>query len=133
MQACGGNADFAAQAELAAVGKARGGIDHHHRRAQRVDEALGIAAVFGGNHFGVVGGIAADVGNGRIQIVDHAYRQHQVEELGGVILVGGGAAAWQLRLGTLVRTQLHTALAQRPCHAWQECIGHVAVHQQRLQ
>lgn len=45
MQAGGGDTDFRAHAELAAIGKARGGVDHDHGAARRGDEAFSFARI----------------------------------------------------------------------------------------
>ncbi len=81
----------------------------------------------------MVGGIAADVRDGRIEVIHHPHGQHQIQELGGVIRIGGCVATRQQRLRSRVGAQLHAALAERLCHARQERFGHIAVHQQGLQ
>ena len=80
VQPGGGDADFGAESQFAAVTEARRGVDHHHGRTDRLHEALRGGLVAGGDDLGVVGAVAADVRQGVFQTVDHAYGEDKVEE-----------------------------------------------------
>ncbi|MNO08433.1 hypothetical protein D3C81_2310720 [compost metagenome] len=68
-----------------------------------------------------------------IKIVDHADRQYQIEEFGGIVVLAGRGASRQQRPRALVCTQLHATFGQRQCSTRQERCGNVPVHQQGLQ
>ena len=69
VQARGRDADLGAEAELAAVGEARRGVDHHHRSAQCLATKRSAAAASrGDDHLGVVGAVAADVRDARRRV-----------------------------------------------------------------
>ena len=133
MQARGGNADLRAQAQFAAIGKTRGGVDHHHRRAQRFDEAARGSLVGGGNDLGVVGGVATDMGDGLLQAFDHAHGDDQVQELGGIVVLAGRLRIGHQGTGRRVATDLHAANTQRLRGPRQEIRRHLRMHQQGLQ
>ena len=133
MQPGGGDADLGAEAEFAAIAEAGGGVDHHHGGADRLHEALRGGLVGGGDDFGVVGAVAADVGDAGVEVVDHAHGEDQVEELGGVVVVGRRVHVGYQGAAAFVAAQFDAALTQCLRGAWQERIGHVAMHQQRLQ
>src|SRR5690606_19075763 len=107
VQAGGGDADLGAESEFAAVAEARGGVDHHHGRADRGYEAARRDLVGGGDGFGMVGGVAVDVGKGIVEIIDDAYGEDQVEEFGGVVVIGGGQHVGHLLAAALVAAQFH--------------------------
>ena len=81
----------------------------------------------------MVGAVAADVRDGGVEVVDHAHGEDQVEELGGVVVVGRRAHVGHQGAAALVAAQLDAAFAQCLRGAWQERFGDVAMHQQRLQ
>jgi len=62
VQPGGGDADLGAETQLAAVAEAEGGADHHHGGADRLHESLRSGFVGGGDDFGVVVAVAADMG-----------------------------------------------------------------------
>ena len=70
-----GNADLRAEAEHAAVGKARGGVDVHRRRIDFAGEAARRGQIAGDDALAVVAGIAADVGDGLVDAGNDLYRQ----------------------------------------------------------
>src|SRR5437667_1106784 len=57
----GGDADLGTQPELAAVGEAGRGVDHHRGRVDLVDEAVGRLGIAGDDGFSVIGAPALDV------------------------------------------------------------------------
>ena len=89
VQLLGGNAHLGAQAQLAAVGEAGGGVHDHRGRIDLGDEALGVGEVVGQDRLGVPGGPGADVLDGVVQAVHHGHRQVQVHVFGGPVLLGG--------------------------------------------
>ena len=133
MQARGRDPDLGAQAQFAAVGEARGRVDHHHRRAQRVDEPACGGLVRGGDDFGMVGGVPAHVVDRLRQVVDHAHGDDQVEELGRIVVLARRRCVGQQRPGRRIAADLDPARAQRRAGRGQEPRRDVGVHQQRLQ
>ena len=118
--------------ELLAVDEAGGGVDEDRGGVDLADEAVGGPQVVGDDRLAVAAAVAGDVGDGGVEGVDHPHRQLQVEELGGVVVVGGDGrhpVAEDLA-GGLVADQLD-ALEPRG-HLAEERGGDVAVHEQRL-
>src|SRR3546814_1585052 len=74
VQARGGDADLRAQPPPAPALEPRRGVDPQRRTADRAHEAVGRGLVGGGDHLGVVGGMALDVGDGVVDRIDHAHR-----------------------------------------------------------
>ena len=64
-------------------------FDEHGGGVDLAAEAVGRAEVVGDDRLAVPGAVAGDVGDGGVERVDHPHGQLQVEELGGVVLVGG--------------------------------------------
>ncbi|MNN17092.1 hypothetical protein D3C81_1302620 [compost metagenome] len=133
MQARGGDADFRTESQFAAIREPRRGVDHHHRRAQRVHEGFAVCGIAGGDHFGVIGGVLLDMRDGRADIRHHADRQDQIEILGSVVVFGSGQHIRQQRLRGRIAAQFHTAFAQCSGGKRQELRRDGFVHQQRLQ
>ena len=75
MQAPGGDADFRAHAEFAAVGELRRGVVQHDSAVEAGEEALGGGAVVGDDAIGVLRAISADVRDGAIDAVDASSRR----------------------------------------------------------
>ena len=87
MELLRGDAHLAAEAELAPVGKARGGIDIGRSAVRAVDKALGARGVLGDDGIAVVRRVGEDVRDGGIQTVHHADGENVVEILGVKVLL----------------------------------------------
>src|SRR5690606_12787667 len=86
----GGDADFGAHAELAAVGELGGGVVHHHRAVDRGHEAAGGLGVLGQDRVGVVAGVRVDPGDALVEAVDDLHAGDGVEVLGVPVFLGRG-------------------------------------------
>ena len=135
MELLGGNAHLAAQAELAAVGEAGGGV-HVHRGAVHTGGKAGGGLLVGGDDgVAVVGGMGGNVGDGRVQAVHHAHRHLVIQILGVEILFTGGNTLDDGG-GLRVQMQFHgghpgggAAFAQALFQHGQEAGGNILVHQ----
>src|SRR5699024_4948479 len=67
----GGDAHFAAQTELPAVGEPGGGVPVHRRAVHQGEELPGGGLVIGNDGVGVVGGVGGDMGDGLLHAVHH--------------------------------------------------------------
>src|SRR5690606_39002732 len=97
------------------------------------DESLGVGGGTGGDDFGVVGGVALDVDDGGLQVVDHAHGQHQVQVFGVPVRVGGRDHVRHQGARCVIASQFDATLAQRDRRPWQEFASDVLVHQQGFQ
>ena len=77
--------------------------------------------------------MAADVGDGGVEVVDHADGEDQIEELGGEVLFGRRCRIRYPCPARLVHAQVHAARAQRGRGLRQEARRDVAMDQQGLQ
>ena len=64
-------------------------VHEHGGGVDLADEAIGGADVVGDDGLAVAGAVAGDVGDGGVEGVDDPDRELQVEELRGVVVVGG--------------------------------------------
>ena len=71
MQLLRRDADLGAEPELAPVGEAGAGVDHHDGRVDLCCEAAGRRTVVGDDGLGVPGAEPSDAGQGLIEVVDH--------------------------------------------------------------
>ena len=76
VQLGGGNANFRAQTQLAAIVKAAGGVDRHHGGVRLTQEAAGVVQVAGADDFRMVGTVAGNVVQRRVQIFHYAHGQN---------------------------------------------------------
>ena len=81
------DADLRAHAELAAVGELGGRVDHDDGAVDPVEEGFGRLRVLGDDGLGVLGAMAGDVGDGRVDAVDHGHRDDGVQVFGFPVLV----------------------------------------------
>src|SRR5439155_26929529 len=102
----GGDADLGTQPELAAIGEAGRGVDHHRGRVDLVDEAVGRLGIAGDDGFSVIGAPALDVADRAADAVDHSDGADQVQVFGCEIFVGGCLHAGNGGAGALVTAEL---------------------------
>ena len=138
MELLGGDAHLAAQTELAAVGKAGGGVDVHGGAVHPVNKGIGVGGVFGDDGLAVAGGVGGNVSDGLVHTVHELHGQDIVQKFGVEVLPAGGRSGDDRR-GALVQPQLHGNLAcgssvihQALFQPGQEFRRHRAVYQQHL-
>src|SRR5690606_18493889 len=85
----GGDADFAAETEFAAVGELGGGVVQQDGAVDFAEELLNSSRVLGDDRFGVVAGIVLDMRDGVFEAVDHFDRDDGVLVFGAPILFSG--------------------------------------------
>ena len=125
-----GDAHFAAEAELAAVGEAGGGVDVDRGAVHVLHKVSLRGGVARDDGVAVAGGVRRDVGDGLVHVGDDLDREDVVEKLRvEVMFARGGAGDDRCRLG--VQAQLH-ALPDAGCQPGQEVRGDGPVHQQNL-
>ena len=88
MQLLGRNADFSAETELKAIGKARRGVDVDRRRVHFLKESLRRIIIAGDDALRVTGVKAVDVINGLIERIDHLAGNLVAEVFSAVIFIG---------------------------------------------
>ena len=71
MQPSGGDADFSAEAEFAAVGELRRGVVQHDREVDPGEEFLRRRLVGGDDRIGMVGAVTVNMGDRLVDSVDH--------------------------------------------------------------
>src|SRR5689334_1226094 len=86
----GADADFGAQAVLAAVGEARARVDHDAGAVDAGGELLDGEGVGGEDGVGVVGAVVVDVRDGLVDRVDDFHADDVGEVFLVPVLVGGG-------------------------------------------
>src|ERR1700722_17046501 len=70
MDAAGGDADFRAKPELAAVAELRGGVPHSDRAAEPAQEIVRHRLVLGDDGVGMPAAMGGDMGEGFVRPVD---------------------------------------------------------------
>src|SRR4051794_12161980 len=89
VQLAGGDADLGTETELTAIGELRRGIVQHDRRIDLVEEFLRRCLVGGDNRVGMVGAVAFDVLNRRVDPVNHTGGDDLFEVFGRPVLFPG--------------------------------------------
>src|SRR3954447_1868660 len=77
MQLAGGDADFPAEAELAAVGELRRRVPKHDRAIHAVEEIFCGGGLFRDNRFGVTGAKLSDVPDRVVDVLHRLHREHR--------------------------------------------------------
>ena len=78
MQLAGGNPDLGAHTELTPIGKLGRGVVHHDRAVDLGEKLRCGTVIFAQNAFGMLRAILADMGDGRVDIIDHARRDDMI-------------------------------------------------------
>src|SRR4051812_1790125 len=130
-------ADLGAHAELAAVGEPGGRVDVHARRVHALLERAGGRRVGSHDRLGVARAVLVDVLDRLLDGVDDLHREHEREELGVPVLVGGlpqrgGEVLAGGRVRAPVDAQLDALRLQRPQRTRQELGRGIDVDEQRL-
>src|SRR4051812_17251183 len=102
MQLAGGNADFGAHAELAAVGELGGGVPQHDAAVHVVEEGLRRGGILGHDAVGVVRAVAVDVVDRGGRAVHHANGNDRIQIFSVPVGWGGRNDAVVERLGRVV-------------------------------
>ena len=110
MQLLRGNANFRAEAEFAAVGKARGSIYVHRRRIDPRGKAFRRRIIAGYDGFAVVRGIPIDVRDGLIDSAHHLHSENVIQKFLRVILLRSGFGFGQKFACALIAAQLYVFL-----------------------
>src|SRR6185436_7462221 len=113
VQLVGGDADFRAEAVLAAVREARGGVDHQRGAVDAGQESLLRRRGFGDDGVSVVGAVLVDVRYRAGDAVDHLHGQDEIEVFLVPIGLGGGLHGGNQGAHGLVAAQLHVVLGER--------------------
>ena len=132
MDLVGADADFGAQAELAAVVEAGAGVDHHGGAVDLGDEPLGGGEVGRDDRLGVAGAVAGDVGDGIVEGVDNGDRQDLVEILRVPVGRLGGLHVWDELPGGRVAAKLDPSLKSASAAMGRKYGGDRAMDQERL-
>ena len=112
MQFLGGNADFRAESEFAAVGKAGACVVIDHRGIHFGEEFFRRRFVFGDDALAVAGGIAVNVVNRFFQAVHDMHRKDIVKIFGRVIFFGRRFYPRQNRARGFVAAQFDVFLVE---------------------
>src|SRR6187402_357848 len=112
--------DLRAETEFTTVTEARGRVDHDDGRADGTNECFRACQVARSNHFGVVRAVATNVRDRLIQAPDNTYRDDEVEELGGVVVIAGRRNAGDRGTCCLVAANFNIQLAEPGDRARQE-------------
>src|SRR5258708_24409600 len=90
MKLSGGNSDFRAEAEFAAVGKLGRSVVQHDGRIDLVEESSRHVAVFSHDSIGVMRAMLLDMRNCSANAIDNFRRDDRVFIFGVPVLVGSG-------------------------------------------
>ena len=97
VQFLGGDPHFAAETELAAVGKARRNIDVNRRGVNQGGELCGVIIVLRQDRVAVSGGMLCNVCNGGIGAVHHGYGEDVIKKFRIKVAVSGRSAGDDFR------------------------------------
>ena len=128
-QGLGADAHLGAEAVAEAIGEAGGAVQIHTGAVHPPQEPLRRCFVAGADRIGVAGAMAADVGQGLLQGVDHLDGQHQVGILRAPVRLRCGDRNAQ-GLGGLVAAQFDTGGAEGRHGCGQEGLRNRAMQQQ---
>ena len=106
----GGDADLAAEAEDAAVGEARGGVDIDTSRVDIVHEVLGHLVVLCGDDFGVLARIGLDMVDSLLVGVDDLNGDVVVQVFFRIVLLFGWNGILDQATGALVTVEADPVL-----------------------
>ena len=129
MEAPGGDADFRAEAELAAIGELGGGVVDDDGAVHRVQERLRRLGVGGDDRVGMVGAVGLDVRHRLRQVGDGADGNDGVQVFGVPVGGGGGQDAGIQRRHLGVAAHLAARADQGVEHAGQVAFQDRAVDQ----
>ena len=133
MELLGGDAHFAAQTELPAVGEAGGGVDVHGGGVHLVQKPLGVGIAVGDNGLAVPRAVGVAEVDGLVKGVHHLHGKDIVPVLRvPVLLCSGYHAGAEDLLHSLVPPQLHCLFVQPCLHHGQEPPCNSPVYQQAL-
>ena len=90
VQAAGGDADFPAEAEFAAVAELGGGVPEADGAGDVGQEGFGGFCVLGDDGVGMLAAMGGDVGEGFLETGDDFHAQYRVQPFGIEILGAGG-------------------------------------------
>src|SRR5690606_12798144 len=128
----GADADLGAEPELEAVVEARGGVHEHGSGVDLAPEALGAVQGARDDRLAVARAVAVDVLERRVERGHDPDGQHEVEELGLPVGLGGGEGLRHERARALAAAQLHAGRAQLGGEAGQQRRGLGLVDEQGL-
>lgn len=86
----GGDADFGAESEFAAVGEAGGDVVEDAGGIDAAEELFGGCVIGGDDDVGVMRAVVIDVGNGFFERADDFDGEDEIEVFGGPVFLGGG-------------------------------------------
>ena len=82
MDTSGGDADLCPEAEFAAVAELRRGVPQCHRAVDALEEVLRGGSILGDDRVGMLGAVARDMRQRRIDAIDHRHRQDRIQPFG---------------------------------------------------
>ncbi len=130
MEPPGRNADLRAQPEFAAIGELCGGVPHHDRAVDGIEESLRRRCVIGDDRIGMVAGMGGDMGDRIVHAIDQPDRHDRVEIFGVPIRVRRRGDPRVHRLHIHVAAHFALGVDQRRHQRCRRAIG--AIDQHRL-
>src|SRR5689334_20794792 len=128
MEFVGADADFRAEAKLAAVVESGAGVDHYGRAIDAGGKLAGSFVVGRDDRIGVFRTVSVDVFNGFVCRADDARRNDRTQELGRIIFFAGRLGLRDQFAGAVVAADLDALGGQFATDRRQELTGYVSVY-----